>query len=465
MIFLANMASNGLLSTFLGALQASLAVLLTISYGVIAAQFKLLDGHSATSISKVCVRMFLPALLITRVGAELHLDTAARYVPVLSKYQVYPASQMVGIALLICFFFKVWAISYTLISMGIGLIAVKILKLPQWVTPAVAFNNTTSLPLLLIQSLDATGILSSLVKSDESTSDAIQRATSYFLVCAIVGNSMTFALGPRLMDAENTPNDYNSGRKEENEDTDDHNDAREHNEEGGEEADASNEQTSLLPRTVMDAHEQAFTKSYDQGKKQWDRLHPNAQWGLGFLADFFNAPLIGALVGALIGLVPPLHSLFFNDQENGGVFNAWLTTSVSNIGDLFASLQVVVVGVTLSSSLRKLKRGEHSGHVSVLATMFIIFVRFIFWPIVSISFIWLLATKTNVLSDDPMLWFIMMLMPTGPPAMKLVAMAEVNGADDEEKMATSKILAISYAVTPLICFAVVGALKASQAAI
>lgn len=80
------MASSSLLSSFLGALQASLAVLLTIFYGVLAAQFKLLDKNSATSISKVCVRMFLPALLITKVGAELHLDTAVRYVPVLSRF-------------------------------------------------------------------------------------------------------------------------------------------------------------------------------------------------------------------------------------------------------------------------------------------------------------------------------------------------------------------------------------------
>jgi auxin efflux carrier family protein len=76
-----------------------------------------------------------------------------------------------------------------------------------------------------------------------------------------------------------------------------------------------------------------------------------------------------------------------------------------------------------------------------------------------------LVTKTNVLTDNLMLWFTTMLMPTGPPAMKLVAMAEISGADQEEKRAISKILAISYAVTALICFAVVGALKASQAAI
>lgn len=358
--------------------------------------------------------------------------------------------------------FVVWAISYTLISMAIGILGVKILKLPQWVTPAVAFNNTTSLPLLLIQSLDATGILSSLVNGDESTSDAIQRAKSYFLVCAIVGNSMTFALGPRLMDAENAPDDQEQSRKEADEDEAEQ--GQEHNGEGEEGGD-ENEQTSLLPRTVRDAHTQAYNQSYHHGKKHWDRLHPNARRGLGFLADFFNAPLIGALIGALIGLVPPLHRAFFNNQENGGFFNAWLTSSISNIGDLFASLQVVVVGVTLSSSLRKLKRGEHSGHVPIPATLFIIFVRFIFWPIISVAFIWLLTTKTKLLSDDPILWFAMMLMPTGPPAMKLVAMAEVSGAGEEEKMATSKLLAITYAVTPLICFAVVGALKASQAAI
>ncbi len=347
--------------------------------------------------------------------------------------------------------------------MAIGLLGVKILKLPQWVTPAICFNNTTSLPLLLIQALDATGILSSLVIGGESTAEAIKRATSYFLVCAIVGNSMTFALGPRLMDTENVPDDPDRGRKETDEE--DENQERGQNGEQGQQAGDSNEQTSLLPTAVRDAHTQAYNHSYNHGKWLRDRLHPQAQYGLGFLADFFNAPLIGAVLGAFIGLVPPLHRVFFNSQEDGGFLNAWLTTSIRNIGDLFASLQVIVVGVTLSSSLRKLKRGEHSGDVSVVATLFIVSVRFILWPVISISFIWLLATKTNVLSDDPILWFTMMLMPTGPPAMKLTAMAEVNGADDEEKMAISKILAIAYAITPLTCFAVVGALKASQAAI
>jgi predicted permease len=80
------MSSGGLLESFLAALQASLSVILTIFYGVLATQFNLLDNSSGKAISKVCVRMFLPALLITKVGSELHLDTATRYIPILSTH-------------------------------------------------------------------------------------------------------------------------------------------------------------------------------------------------------------------------------------------------------------------------------------------------------------------------------------------------------------------------------------------
>lgn len=78
--------SSGLLPSFLGALQASLSVLLTIGYGVIAAQYGFLKGSSAKDISRICVKMFLPALLISNVGSQLHSDTAMRYLPVLGMF-------------------------------------------------------------------------------------------------------------------------------------------------------------------------------------------------------------------------------------------------------------------------------------------------------------------------------------------------------------------------------------------
>src|SRR5579871_5095482 len=52
----------------------------------------------------------------------------------------------------------------------------------------------------------------------------------------------------------------------------------------------------------------------------------------------------------------------------------------------------------------------------------------------------------------------MMLMPTGPPATKLVALADASGADEDEK--TSIFANFIYGL-PLICVAVVGSLKAS----
>jgi hypothetical protein len=68
--------------------------------------------------------------------------------------------------------------------------------------------------------------------------------------------------------------------------------------------------------------------------------------------------VIGALIGAVIGLASPLHKAFFNEPSDGGIFKAWLTASVKNVGDLFAALQLVVVGAKLSGSLLKMKKGE-----------------------------------------------------------------------------------------------------------
>jgi hypothetical protein len=39
----------------------------------------------------------------------------------------------------------------------------------------------------------------------------------------------------------------------------------------------------------------------------------------------------------------------------------------------------------------------------------------------------------------------------------------VSGADEEEKMSIAKFVTISYAISPIVCFAVVGSLEASVA--
>ncbi|TKA65330.1 hypothetical protein B0A55_10573 [Friedmanniomyces simplex] len=427
-------SSSSIVVPFLGALQASLSVLLTIAAGVVAAQTNLLSEKSSKEISKLCVRLFLPALLIVNVGSQLHLDTGIRYVPII-----------------------LYALFYNLSSMLLGWGITRVFGMPEWVTPVVAFNNTTALPLLLVQSLDATGILGSL---DES-GDVIERAKSYFLVNAMVGNSLTFALGPRLLNGQEE--DAPDADEEKEDQTEEEADSE--LESQREEAEDANEDSSLLPNRAVRNGTRAEYEAYKQGRKYWAKLPKWAQITLDFAYQFLNAPLIGAAIGALLGLVPALHTAFFNEQQEGGWANAWLTTAVKNVGDLFATLQVIVVGVKLSQAVLRMKKGESSGNVPWVPMVTVSIIRFVVWPAISIPLIYLLATKASVLSDDPILWFCMMLMPTGPPAMKLTALADVNGAGDEQKMSIAKFLTISYAMSPLICFAVVGSLKAAQAAV
>ena len=120
--------SDGILPSLLGAVQASLAVLLTISYGVVASRLSILKEGSSRDISKICVRLFLPALLITNVGAELHADTAIRYVHVLSKSpnvdceQTHNAFAISAFGQLLTFAYSLGIGLYTIIyDFGLGL--------------------------------------------------------------------------------------------------------------------------------------------------------------------------------------------------------------------------------------------------------------------------------------------------------------------------------------------------------
>jgi auxin efflux carrier family protein len=440
------MAQTSLLSSFLAAIQASLSVLLVIFYGGIAARFKLLDSTTAKSISKICVKMFLPALLLTKIGSELHSGSAHRYLTIL-----------------------IWALICHFVSFLIGIAAHLLLGMPDWITVAIMFNNTTSYPLLLIQSLDETGILSDLIVTDETTRDAIERAKSYFLVFATVSSCLTFAVGPRLIDTEHAPDPVDDKDELEDEDNEDETEAG-----GRNNADAElspTDQTHLLssqfrrtsvasvsffPSRPRESSSAAII--YDRrpsgiSRRRWLELSDRTRWWLLFLYDFLNTPLIGAVLGAIIGLVPALHRSFFSDTADGGIFSAWLTASLKNVGSLFVPLPVIVAGVSLYTSMQRAKSDDAHGRVGTpwLTTIFVLAMRFVVWPALSIGVIYFLAKETNILSADPMLWFTMMLMPTGPPAMKLITMAEVSDADEEDEHKIAKLLTVSFC-TARLCF-------------
>ena len=65
----------------------------------------------------------------------------------------------------------------------------------------------------------------------------------------------------------------------------------------------------------------------------------------------------------------------------------------------------------------------------------------------SIPIIWSLANYTSTLTTDPSLWFAMMLMPVGPPAMKLLALADLYDVDEEISMSITRLLTVSWFCT------------------
>jgi predicted permease len=350
-------AAGELIVPFTGAIQAAFSVLLTIAFGVVAAQCNLLSPKAAKEVSKLCVRMFLPALLIYKIGSNLHQDTGVRYVPVL-----------------------IWSISYTLLSVFVGRLLTRIFKLPAWVAPAIAFNNTTSLPLLLIQSLKQTQILDAILIGGESGSQAMDRAESYFLVNAMVSNSLTFAIGPGLL----RPGDEDASDEQEGEDDEDNGQANEDGESSDMERGPEgiiDEETSLLPQRITKPVNRIEKKGYLKTQKWYNNLSPWLQETLNITWQFANAPLLGAIVGAVIGLTPALHRLFFSPSNEGGYLNAWLTTAIKNIGELFATTQIIVVGVKLSKSMLRMKRGEDSGEVRKGSLAIVTLIRFIIWPL------------------------------------------------------------------------------------
>lgn len=266
----------------------------------------------------------------------------------------------------------------------------RLLRLPQWVTPTVASNNTSSLPLLLLETLQSTGSLRLITLPGQSQVDAVNRAQSYFLVCAVTTKTISYAIGPPMLrDVRSKNRDRNRNQQQEDgvdsdnqtasvpqqqqQDSDNHSTYN-----GTErEEETANEQTSLLPTHVQTARH----NTYSTIRYIFSYFPRPVRRGLDAIeSPFLDIALFCTATGVLVGLVPKLHHAFFASYEDGGIFRAWLTSSVENIGGLFTSLQVFLVGCKLAVSFEKMRRSKHAGNVPVRALLVVFCVRLIVWP-------------------------------------------------------------------------------------
>ncbi len=392
------MASSSLSQAFLQSLAASLSVLLTLVYGYLAAVAKLVHSGSERDISRLCVKVFLPALLFTSVGSELSAGKILDYWPIV-----------------------VWCLVYTAAGAFLGYLGHRCLGLPRWSMVACTFNNTTSLPLLLLKSLSGYGLLDPLKWGSGDTLQAMMsRAESYVLVNAMISNVITFAVGPRMLRGSS-----DAASEDQHDDLDDAMSPEE-----------EESQPLLVTQRVqkrIKVHWQATRDTAGSIKIYLQQLLPS--YVKNFFAALFqlmSGPLLGALLAIFVGVIPGLHDAFFSD---GGVFTSWLTRSIRNVSDLFTSLQMFIVGSKLT---------KPSSAIGWRTIVYIFLVRFII-PSAAIPLV-LLARP--ILRPDPMFWFILAISPIGPPEFILASLAEIARVDQKP---IARLLAISYGITPIIC--------------
>ncbi|KZS96342.1 hypothetical protein SISNIDRAFT_407232 [Sistotremastrum niveocremeum HHB9708] len=422
---------SSLAVTLLASFESSVSVLLTLFYGTLASKYNFLSTSAASQISRLCIQVFLPALLFTSLGSELGS-------PGSSFHTVWPVI--------------VWSLIYPMLCLGLTYPLVLWFKFPTWCFPAAAFNNTTSLPLLLVEALVTTGALDDIVGVGDQQKQGITRLRSYFLMNTMVANALTFTIGPTLLRIGHRRKPRDEQEEATGEDATP-NDGADQNHEGG------NEHTPLLihnPKKKINGIYSRFPKPIRAFVK--------------FIYEFLNPPLVAVILAVIIGKIPPLRKAFFDDEENGGVLNAWFTISIENIGGLFTSLQMFVVGSKLYAALQRSSKPEEEdvensidlpqdNKLGVASSIYLILLRFVILPAFSTSVVYLLLKHTKILGSDPTLWFALIIAGSGPPAIRIASLSEMSGQSEKTQQAIARMLTGFYIITPLVSFAVVAGLK------
>ncbi|KAF8609986.1 hypothetical protein BDV93DRAFT_3921 [Ceratobasidium sp. AG-I] len=355
----------------LGASEASIAVLLVLAFGYILQHQGYVTVQGEKQISYLCVNFFLPALLFTQIGPHATFANLRDYASIV----IFSVLSLV--------------LSY-IVSTVFQLCA----KSPGWTVPAFMFQNSVSLPLLLVDSLENTGVIETIIgPHGGDVHAAVERGRAYILISALVIQTAGFAFGPGLI--------YRARRK------------------------VSNESREPLPPV-----EASISQLSDQPPGLADECTPllpsaeriSAPEERYFLAAYLSAcrirlaknpPLTGAAAALFCGLIPPVSRALF---ENRAFLASTLTQSISFMGKLYTPLQIFVLGCKLHSS---------SGHRAPLLTVVALFIhRFFLVPLVVAALVFSCRKAwPDFAQPDPMLDFVLYIMAAGPPAVTLAAVS------------------------------------------
>ncbi|KAI0821657.1 auxin efflux carrier [Trametes gibbosa] len=364
-----------LISTFVGALQGTISVLLTLLVGYIMARRGYLDHHTIRHVSKLCTSLFLPCLIIEQMGPQLTAST-------LRNVWIIP----------------LWGLLSTLLAHAIGWVGKRVLGLPYWTIAASGRPNSNALPLLLLQSLESTGVLDTLSQPGEAVGATLGRAKSLILLNAIVQQTFTFQVTPSIMARDSDPHKDDDDLEEQDRlrpgpgrltaVVQDHERVGllEDHEHGSDDASAEDRSEG--------GYGGALNSIADRPNIHWPKRIQPLEKPLNKLWSYMSPPLIGATIALVIGITPPLHHLILS--KDGALYTS-ITQSIANLGELFVVLQTFTVGAELA-----LVKSSHPG---LIATSWVLFVRFFIMPAVGLLFV-LATAGRGLYIDDRLVWSV-----------------------------------------------------------
>jgi predicted permease len=284
-------------------------------------------------------------------------------------------------------------------------------------------------------------VLDTLKRPGESTSAVLARAQSLVLLNVVVQQTFTFASGPSILAGDKDgdgPSDRllpgpAPGARPSVQDVE--HVGLLHDHDGEDEEDAYRFQRPI--RALQDTPD-----------LHWPHRLRLLEKPAKAVAQFVNPPVVGAAVAVLLGMVPALNHLFLAED---GAFYTSVTKAVTNLGQLFVSLQMFTVG----AQLRTVPRA--TPHAA--PTAFVLAVRYALMPALAVGFVWATAAR-GWYAADPLVWFLLVLIPSGPSAMILANLAELVDVDQGPIAA---YLTIAYMFSPLIALACTAGLAVVQA--
>ncbi|KAJ9099766.1 hypothetical protein QFC21_003764 [Naganishia friedmannii] len=407
------------------ATKASVSVILVLLYGFLSRRYDFLTQETEDQISSLSVSLFLPSLLFSEIGPLATPKNLASYWIII-----------------------VLSLGFQLISFAFGVIGWKLLRMPQWIVPCVVFNNATSLPLLLLESLGTTGTLKQLMRDGESMDDVLNRGRVYLLINALVCNLTRFAFGPYLLQQDTTLKltysefSYPIRRLKEVKDQlpsiDEIPNMLRSTEEGEYPNVAPYPSTSDETQPLL-SRQRATRVSKNIGQKLKATCLK--------IGEYTNPPMLGGGVAIILGMIPFMRHALFDDT---GVLSG-VADSIKNLGKLYTILTMFVLGAHLYS--------KQGGRPPFWPMFYLFIIRFVVMTVLSCSAVYgIRRVLGSVVKEDPMLDFILILIPIGPPALTLAAIVEMSDASEATHVAVAQTILISYALTPFISLSVSAAL-------